>query len=132
MAEATSEAISQGSLPNVAALPNLNRMGECHRELSHRYKDFSVLHKDISTELVKIQNLPSLSDSAAILRAIEGLNGRFDRIEQRLDRLEQRFELLDGKMDGVESRLGLRIQAPLVEYLSEGWAAPGLSGFAKT
>lgn len=41
-------------------------------------------HRDLSTELAKCQNIPTMENGAAILRAIEDLGQRFDRMESRL------------------------------------------------
>jgi hypothetical protein len=115
--------MSEHPLPSAESL-NVDRVSECHTELSNGHKivaehhnALSKRHRDLATELTKLANLPALADGTAILRAIEELGRRLDEKIGALDKkLDEKVGALDAKIDGTESRLGSRIAAMSVEY----------------
>ena len=58
----------------------------------------------IASEFGKCANIPAVQQGDAILQALRGLEGRFDRMNERLDRIDARLGQMDARFDRMDAR----------------------------
>jgi len=70
----------------------------------------------ISTECVKLANLPALDQGAAILQQLTQMNQQMGQMNQRMDQMNQRMDQMNQRMDQRFNSLEIAIRAMYVPF----------------